>query len=112
MNVFLSTLNDNHDDKNDILQNKREQIDRATESQDKRKIEDDFNQNINIKKIKNRMINFTLLKRELKRRKNANKQIIDRIIRVLKRTNEYEHELKKKKIRLIEKIKKNIVIKR
>ncbi len=58
------------------------------------------------------MINFTLLKKKLKMRKYVNKQIIDRIIRVLKRTNEYEHTLKKKKIRLIEKIKKNIVIKR
>jgi hypothetical protein len=58
------------------------------------------------------MINFTSLKRELKMRKNANKQIIDRIIRVLKRTNEYENASKKRKIRLIEKIKENIVIKR
>ncbi len=45
-------------------------------------------------------------------RKNANKQVIDRVIRVLKRTNEYEHALKQKKTRLIEKIKENIVIKR
>jgi hypothetical protein len=58
------------------------------------------------------MINFTSLKKELKMRKNMNKQIIDRIIHVLKRTNEYEHASKKKKIRLIEKIKENIIIKR
>jgi hypothetical protein len=58
------------------------------------------------------MINFIFLKRELKMRKNANKQIIDRTIRVLKRTNEYENASKKRKIRLIEKIKENIVIKR
>jgi hypothetical protein len=58
------------------------------------------------------MINFILLERKLKMRKNANKQVIDRVIRVLKRTNEYEHALKQKKTRLIEKIKENIVIKR
>jgi hypothetical protein len=112
LNVFLSTLNDDHDDKDDILQNRREQIDRAKESQDKRKIEDDLSLNINIKKTKDRMINFISLKRELKMRKNANKQIIDRIIRVLKRTNQYENALKNEKIRLIEQIKEKIVIKR
>ncbi len=71
MNVFLSTLNNDHDDKDDIFQSRREQIDRAKESQDKRKIKNDLNQNINIKKIKNKMINFTFLKKELKIRKNA-----------------------------------------
>jgi hypothetical protein len=41
-----------------ILQNRREQIDRAKNSQEKRKIDDDLSQNMNIKKTKNRMINF------------------------------------------------------
>ncbi len=50
------------------------------------------------------MINFTPLRRDLEMRKNANRQIIDRSIRVLKRTAEYENATKEKKIRLMQKI--------
>jgi hypothetical protein len=84
----------------------------AKKSQEKRKTEYDLSQNTNIKKARNRMINFTPLKRDLEMRKNANRQIIDRSIRVLKRRTEYENATKKKEIRLMQKIKENIVIKR
>ncbi len=57
------------------------------------------------------MINFTFLKKKLKMRKNANKQVIDRDIRVLKQTTEYENARDDEKIRLIQKMKENIAIK-
>jgi hypothetical protein len=79
---------------------------------EKKKIEYDLSQNLNIKKIRNKLINFISLKKELELRENANRQTIDRSVRVLKRTIEYELTTKKNKIRMIQKIKKNIVAKR
>jgi hypothetical protein len=110
--VFLSTSDDDLDDKNSVLQSKRDQIERVKESQEKRKTDFDLSQNTNIKKARNRLINFTSFERELKMRKIADRQIIDRAIRVLKRIIEYESATDEKKNRLIQKIKKDIVVKR
>ncbi len=110
--MFLSTSDDDLDDKNSVLQSKRDQIERVKESQEKRKTDFDLSQNTNIKKARNRLINFTSFERELKMRKIADRQIIDRAIRVLKRIIEYESATDEKKNRLIQKIKKDIVVKR
>jgi hypothetical protein len=110
--VFLSTSDDDLDDKNNVLQSRRDQIERVKESQEKRKTDFDLSQNTNTKKARNRLISFTSFERELKMRKIADRQIIDRAIRVLKRTIEYENATDEKKSRLIQKIKKNIVVKR
>ncbi len=110
--MFLSTSDDDLDDKNNVLQSRRDQIERVKESQEKRKTDFDLSQNTNTKKARNRLISFTSFERELKMRKIADRQIIDRAIRVLKRTIEYENATDEKKSRLIQKIKKNIVVKR
>jgi hypothetical protein len=110
--VFLLTSNDDLNDKNNVLQNKRDQIERVKKSQEKRKTDFDLSQNTNIKKTRNNLINFTFLERKLEMRKIINRQIIDRAIRVLKRIIEYENATNEKKNRLIQKIKKNIVVKR
>ncbi len=110
--MFLSTSNDDFDDKNNVLQSKRDQIERVKESQEKRKTDFDLSQNTNIKKVRNRLINFTSLERKLKMRKIIDCQIMNRTIRVLKRIIEYENVTNEKKNRLIQKIKKDIVVKR
>jgi hypothetical protein len=110
--VFLSTSDDDFDDKNNVLQSKRDQIERVKESQEKRKTDFDLSQNTNIKKVRNRLINFTSLERKLKMRKIIDRQIMNRTIRVLKRIIEYENVTNEKKNRLIQKIKKDIVVKR
>ncbi len=110
--MFLSTSDDDFDDKNNVLQSKRDQIERVKESQEKRKTDFDLSQNTNIKKVRNRLINFTSLERKLKMRKIIDRQIMNRTIRVLKRIIEYENVTNEKKNRLIQKIKKDIVVKR
>ncbi len=110
--MFLSTLDDDLDDKDSVLQSRRGQIGRAKGPQGKRKADFDLSQNTNTKKARNRLASFTPLERELEMRKIADRQAIDRGIRVLKRTIEYESATDEEKGRLVQKTKEDIVVKR
>jgi Fe2+ transport system protein B len=100
------------DDKKNIKLNKREKIEREKDFQEKRKAKKNLSQNINTKKTRDRFFNFSSLKKELKLRKNANKSIIDRNVKMLKRISEYENVSNQEKKLLIQKCKNRIVIKR
>jgi hypothetical protein len=89
------------DNKKDIKFSKREKIEREKDFQEKRKAKKDLNQNINTKKTRDRLFNFSSLKKELKLRKNANKSIIDRNVKMLKRINEYKNVSNQEKKLLI-----------
>jgi phosphoribosyl-dephospho-CoA transferase len=90
----------------------RDKIERQKKYLKKRKIEKELNQNQNIKKTRNRLINFTLLKRELKMKKTTNRIAIDRRLRLLKATQKYINVFTKEQQRLIQKSKNEIIIKR
>jgi hypothetical protein len=83
-NQSLSNLL-NDDDEKDIKFNKREKIEQEREFLEKRKTKKKLSQNTNIKKSRGRLPHFLLLEKELKLRKNANRSIIDRSIRILKK---------------------------
>jgi hypothetical protein len=78
----------------------------------KRKVREDLSQNRNIKKTRNRFMNFTSLKRELKMKKMTNQVAINRRLRSLKATREYINVFSKKQQQLIQKNKDEIIIKR
>jgi ribosomal protein L2 len=90
----------------------RDKIERQKRYLKKRKVEKELSQNQNIKKARNRLINFTSLKRELKMKKTTNRIAIDRRLRLLKATQEYINVFTKKQQRLIQKSKNEIIIKR
>jgi ribosomal protein L2 len=79
----------------------RDKIERQKEYLEKRKAEKKLSQNQNIKKSRNRLVNFTSLKRELKMKKTANRIVINRRLRSLKTTSEYINAFAKKKERMI-----------
>ncbi len=74
----------------------RDKIERQKNYSKKRKVEEDLNQNKNIKKSYNRLVNFTSLKRELKMKKSTNRAAIDRRVRSLKTTKKYINALFRK----------------
>ncbi len=78
----------------------------------KRKVREDLSQNRNIKKTRNRFMNFTSLKRELKMKKMTNQVAINRRLRSLKATREYINVFSKNQQQLIQKNKDEIIIKR
>ncbi len=90
----------------------RDKIERQKEYLEKRKAEKELSQNQNIKKSRNRLVNFTSLKRELKMKKTADRVAIDRRLRSLKTTSEYINASAKKKERMIQKSKNDVIIKR
>jgi hypothetical protein len=90
----------------------RDKIERQKEYLEKRKAKKELNQNQNIKKFCNRLVNFTSLKRELKMRKTADRIAINRRLRSLKTTSEYINAFAKKKERIIQKNKNDVIIKR
>jgi hypothetical protein len=81
--------------------NTRDKIERQKKYLRKRKIEKELSQNQNIKKARNRLIDFTSLKRELKMKKTTNRIAIDRRLRLLKATQEYINVFTKEQQRLI-----------
>jgi hypothetical protein len=94
------------------LSSRRDRVDREKDFEEKRKAEKKLSQNTNTKKARNRIANFSFLKKKLKKRKNANRSTIDRNIRMLKRIAEYEKAFINEKKLLIQKCKKDIVVKR
>jgi hypothetical protein len=90
----------------------RDKIERQKKYLKKRKIEKKLSQNQNIKKARNRFVNFTSLKRELKMKKTTNRIAINRRLRLLKATQKYINVFTKKQQRLIQKSKNEIIIKR
>jgi predicted amidophosphoribosyltransferase len=94
------------------LSNRRDKVDRGRDFEEKRKAEKKFNQITNIKKARNRIANFSLLKKKLKKRKNANRSTINRNIKLSKRIAKYENAFINEKEFLIQKCKKDIVVKR
>jgi hypothetical protein len=92
--------------------NTRDKIDRQKEYVKKRKAKEDLSQNRNIRKTRNRFMNFTSLKRELKMKKTTNRVAINRRLRSLKATREYINVFSKNQQQLIQKNKDEIIIKR
>jgi hypothetical protein len=90
----------------------RDKIERQKSYSKKRKIKENLNQNKNIKKSRNRLINFTSLKRELKMKKSTNRVAIDRRVRSLKTTKEYINAFVEDQQQIIQKNKNEIIIKR
>ncbi len=86
---------------NNHSMNTRDKIERQKKYLRKRKIEKELSQNQNIKKARNRLIDFTSLKRELKMKKTTNRIAIDRRLRLLKATQEYINVFTKEQQRLI-----------
>jgi hypothetical protein len=97
---------------NNHSMNTRDKIERQKKYLRKRKVEKKLNQNQNIKKACNRLVNFTSLKRELKMKKTTNRIAINRRLKLLKATQEYINVFTKKQQRLIQKSKNEIIIKR
>jgi hypothetical protein len=89
----------------------RDKIERQKRYLRKRKIEKELSQNQNIKKTRNRLVNFISLKRELKMKKTTNRITINRRLRLLKTTQEYINVFTKEQQRLIQKSKNEIIIK-
>jgi hypothetical protein len=90
----------------------RDKIERQNNYSKKRKAKEELSQNQNIKKSRNRLINFTLLKRDLEMKKTADRIAINRRLKVLKITSEYINVSAKKKERMIQIIKNDVIIKR
>jgi ribosomal protein L2 len=90
----------------------RDMIERQKEYLRKRKAKKDLSQNQNIKKARNRLVNFTSLKRELKMKKTTNRIAINRRLRSLKATKEFINVFSKKQQQLIQKNKNDVIIKR
>ena len=80
---------------------KREMSERERESQNKKKAKDELSLNSNTKKTRQRIANFTSLKQELKKRKLTNKSTINRAVKILKKTVEYENVTKNEKQTMI-----------
>jgi hypothetical protein len=89
-----------------------DKIERQKSYLKKRKAEKDLNQNKNIKKSRNRLVNFTFLKRELKMKKSTNRAAIDRRVRSLKTTKEYINASVEDQQQMIQKNKNEIITKR
>ncbi len=87
----------------------RDKIERQKRYLRKRKVEKKLSQNQNIKKARNRLVNFTSLKRELKMKKTTNRIAIDRRLRLLKATQKYINVFTKEQQRLIQKSKNEIM---
>jgi hypothetical protein len=114
-NHLLISSDDEQNDENNkknIKLIRREKIKRKKDFQKKRKAKKKLSQNINTKKTRDRLFNFSSLKKELELRKNANKSTIDRNVKMLKRISEYENVSNQQKKLLIQKCKKKIVVKR
>jgi ribosomal protein L2 len=90
----------------------RDMIERQKEYLRKRKAKKDLSQNQNIKKARNRLVNFTSLERELKMKKTTNRVAVDRRLRSLKATKEFINAFSKKQQQLIQKNKNDVIIKR
>jgi IMP dehydrogenase/GMP reductase len=90
----------------------RDKIERQKNYSKKRKAEEDLNQNKNIKKSRNRFVNFISLKRELKMKKSTNRAAIDRRVKSLKTTKEYINASVEDQQQMIQKNKNEIIIKR
>ncbi len=90
----------------------RDKIERQKSYSKKRKAKEELSQNRNIKKSRNRLINFTSLKRDLEMKKTADRAVINRRLRVLRTTSEYINVSAKKKERMIQTIKNDVIIKR
>ncbi len=99
MNVYQIIKNEMNENKHSM--SIRDKIERQKEYLEKRKAEKKLSQNQNIKKSRNRLVNFTSLKRELKMKKTANRIVINRRLRSLKTTSEYINAFAKKKERMI-----------
>jgi hypothetical protein len=87
-------------------------IGRTRGAQEKRKAEEELSQNPNTKKARSRTATFTPLEKELELRKNADRTAINRSIRGLKVTIEYETASEVDKKRMIEVKKDEIIVKR
>jgi hypothetical protein len=90
----------------------RDKIERQKNYSKKRKAEEDLSRNKNTKKSRNRLVNFTSLKRELKMKKSTNRAAIDRRVRSLKTTKEYINASVEDQQRMIQKNKNEIITKR
>ena len=90
----------------------REKIERQKGYLGKRKAEKKLSQNQNTKKTRNQLVNFTSLERELKMKKTTNRAVIDRRMRSLKTTVEYINASVKKKERMIQSNKDDVITKR
>ncbi len=92
--------------------NTRDKIERQKNYSRKRKAKKELSQNRNIKKSRNRLVNFTSLKQDLEMKKTADRVAINRRLRVLRTTSEYTNVFAKKKERMIQIIKNDVIIKR
>jgi hypothetical protein len=97
---------------NKHLMSIRDKIERQKNYSRKRKTKEELSQNRNIKKSRDRLVNFTSLKRDLEMKKTANKAAINRRLRILRTTSEYINVSAKKKERMIQIIKNDVIIKR
>jgi hypothetical protein len=90
----------------------RDKIERQKSYSRKRKAKEELSQNRNIKKSRNRLVNFTSLKRDLEMKKTADRAAINRRLRVLRTTSEYINVSAEEKERMIQTIKNDVTIKR
>jgi hypothetical protein len=90
----------------------RDMIERQKKYLRKRKTKKNLNQNQNIKKSRNRLVNFTSLERELKMKKTTNQVAVNRRLRSLRATKEFINAFSKKQQQLIQKNKNDVIIKR